>query len=204
MPRKTELKLLSERPVPERGESDDRRVIEAFPAPPPAPVDNTLAEDVLEILRKSHERIASEVQQVRATAGVAVERADAATNRIATIEAVVQASAEKTAEVEKNVATAGQAMLSQVSQLMTQDRSQARQMAAAGLAAGLGALGERLARALIFAIERLPALLALAAAIWLWNRILPDPQPLQLVALGLFGAVVIAPAIWLGQCKGKS
>jgi hypothetical protein len=199
MPRKTSLRLLDERPAPEIGDPDDRSVVEVFPGPPPPVADDGLAADILEILRKSHDRIEGEVRQVSAVAAAAVERVDGAVGRIEAAEGVVQAIAAKTAEIEKSAAASGQAVLSQVSQLLSTDRAQSRQMAAAGIVAGLGSLGEKLARSLVFAIDRLPALLALAAAVWLFNGILADPKPLQLVTLGLFGAVVVAPAIWLGK-----
>jgi hypothetical protein len=200
MPRKTQLRLLSERAAPEIGDADDRSVIEAFPsAPPPATTDDGLAADILEILRKSHDRIEGEVRQATAVATAAVERAEGMAGRIEAAEGVVQAIAAKTEQIEKSAAASGQAVLTQVSQLLSTDRVQSRQMAAAGIVAGLGSLGERLSKSLIFLVERAPALLALAAAIWLFNGILADPKPLQLVTLGLFGAVVVAPAIWLGR-----
>lgn len=200
MPRKTQLRLLGEREV--AGDPDERNVIDAFPAPPPpANAESALASDILEILRKSHDRIEGEVRQTQALASAAIERVDSVVGRVEAAEGVVQAAAAKVGDANRKVEAAGQAVLSQVSQLLTTDRVQARQMAAAGVAAGLGSLGEKLGRALEFAIERAPALISLVAAIWLWDRILPDPKPLQLVALGLFGAVVIAPAIWLGKCR---
>lgn len=193
MPRKTTLRLLSERPAPEIGDPDDRSVIEAFPsAPPPAPHDEGIAADILEILRKSHDRMESQVGQATAAASAAVERVTAT-------EGVVQAIAAKTEQIEKTSIASGQAVLNQVSQLLSTDRAQSRQMAAAGIAAGLGMLGTKLAQALVFLVERAPALLALAAAVWLFDGVLADPRPLQLVTLGLFGAVVVAPAIWLGK-----
>lgn len=188
MPRKTTLRLLAERPAPEIGDSDDRTVIEAFPsAPPPATTDEGIAADILDILRKSHDRMEGEVRQATAVASAAVERA-------AATEGLVQAMAAKTEQIAKD-SDAGKATLSQVSQLLSEDRVQSRQMAAAGLAA----LGEKLARSLVFLVERAPAMLTLAAAVWLFNGILADPKPLQLVTLGLFGGVVVAPAIWLGK-----
>jgi hypothetical protein len=206
MPRKTQLRLLSERPAPETGDLDERAVIDVFSsAPPPAAADDALANDILEILRKSHDRIEGEVRQAHAASAAALERVEGVVGRIEAAEGVVQAVAAKTAQVEQTAAASGQEILSQVSRLLTADRTQSRQMAAASMVTGLAAFGERLGRALAFAVERAPALLALAAAIWLFARILPDPKPLQLITLGLFGAVVIAPAIWLGRCiKGSS
>lgn len=194
MARKTQLRLLSERPAPE-GDQDERRVIDAFPAPPP-PVNDQLSADVLEILRKHNERVEGELRQTTALATAAIERVDGVVGRVEATEGVVQAIAAKTDQVEKGAQAAGQAILSQVSELVSADRMHARrQIAAASILAGLQSLGSRLAVA--------PALLALVAAVWLWSQILADPKPLQLIALALFGAVVVAPAIWLGRCRER-
>ena len=52
-----------------------------------------------------------------------------------------------------------------------------------------------------YALDRLPMLLTLGAAVWLWRQVLDDPTVLRLVGLGLFGALVIAPALWLTAYK---
>jgi len=38
--------------------------------------------------------------------------------------------------------------------------------------------------------------------VWLWQRVLDDPSVLRLIGLGLFGALVIAPALWLSIRRG--
>ena len=202
MPRKTSLRLLSERVVPDDGEDGERSVIEAFPSAP-AVADPVLADDILDILRKSHEKFEVEARQATAVATAAVERVDSALTRIEATEGLVKATAAKTEQIEQGVATATQSVVGQVSALLEADRKESK-VKAANIALGLDALGERLSQVLIFLIGRLPALLALAAAIWLWHGVLDDPKPLQLVALGLFGAVVIAPAMWLGGWGKKN
>lgn len=188
MPRKTSLpaalRVVGEREIDE----DSRTVAEAFPATPAtlAPAD-PLGSDILEILRKSHDRVAGEAHQATAVAGAALERADAALQRVGSSE---QAIAEKAAAAERGMAAVAQRALTEI-----KSATDKRQFAAGMFRAA----SERLAGLATFAIERAPALLALGAGVWLWHGVLADPQPLQLVGLALFGGVVIAPAIWLSS-----
>ena len=58
-----------------------------------------------------------------------------------------------------------------------------------------GAAGSRLGR------YALPTLTT-AAGFWLWNSTLANPTNAQLIALGLFGALVEIPILWL-TLRGK-
>lgn len=204
MPRKTSLKLLSERPAVNPGDVDERSVIEAFPSPPARiPENDLLAADVLEILKKSHDRIEGKANLAAATADEAILRVDNVASRIVDDGRRLDEVTAKVVAVEERAASDRQVVLNEVTGLLNADRVQAKRIAAAGLTAALDSIAARLVAALVFVIERAPVMLSLLAAIWLWNRILPDPKPLQLVALGLFGAVVIAPSIWLGKFRGS-
>lgn len=195
MPRKTSLpaalRVVSEREVDE----DPRLVSEAFPAAV-AP-ESMLGNDILELLKKSHDRIAGEVHQATAVATEAIQRADAATARVGEI-------VDQSASLKADVQATGATILRQINDAADKAAT-AKQATAAAVAISAGALrvlGERLAALATFAIDRAPALLALGAGVWLWHGAMADPKPMQLVGLGLFGAVVIAPAIWLSSRRG--
>lgn len=195
MPRPTRLKLLSTRAVPGdmAGQEDDRSVGEAFPArQAEASPDSQLGADILEILNKSHARMTGEVQQATSIASAAVEASNAALSSVTALSDRAKAIEAKTEETGNAIVTlAG----------MT-EKAVARQAIAAASVGILNRLGERFAALGTFLADRAPAFIGLGSAVWLWGKVLADPQPLQLVALGLFGALVIGPAIWLSSRKG--
>jgi hypothetical protein len=176
--------MLSERRVeiPE-GETDERTVVEAFPRPPSQ---SALQhdEDVLAVLRASHERMSGEVRQSSAVADLAMSRAADTDQRVAALLPRLEAA-------EGRVDTIRHEALSALSGHAESVRTTARDklVATAGI----------LSRLSDFALDRLPALMALGSAFWLWRGVLADPQPIQLAALGLYGACVIGPAIWLSS-----
>ncbi len=184
MARPTKLRMLSERRVeiPE-GEADERTVVEAFPRPP---TQSALQhdEDVLAILRQSHERMSGEVRQSTAVADLAMSRATDTDQRVAALLPRIEAA-------EGRVDVVAREAMSALSGHAESVRTTAREklVATAGV----------LSRLSDFALDRLPALLALGSAFWLWRGILDNPQTIQLAALGLYGACVIGPAIWLSS-----
>lgn len=184
MARPTRLRMLGERRVetPEV-EADERSVIEAFPRVP-AENPSQLDSDVLAVLRRSHDRISGEVAQATSIAGEAMNRASAVATDYETLRA-------RTSEVEARTEAIGNATIGAL-----QDHAKAVRATAAEK---LGATATLLSRVSSFAMDRLPALLAMGSAFWLWHGVLADPQPIQLAALGLYGACVIAPAIWLSS-----
>lgn len=196
MARPTRLRVLGTREVPAdvAGEPDGRSVIEAFPQPPVAPAQGSpAAEDIMELLKKSHERMSGEVRQATAIAATAIEQANTAT-------AGISALSDRATAIEKQTTHVGETVMAALSD-HTNAKTAARQAVAAASLGVIQRLGERFAALATFAIDRAPAFLSLGAAVWLWSNVLPDPKILQLVALGLFGAVVVAPAIWLSSRK---
>lgn len=186
MPRRTSvgnIRLIEERPV-----GDDRAVEDAFPGPSPVS-DPQLASDILEILRKHNERVAGDIQRVQETAGAAAQSVAAVTDR-------VEAVAAETVKL-RNAATAtGEAMTQLAASVAMKPKAEAqlRQVVATLFLLAARALETSLkwlAQAVLFIVERAPALGSLAAAAWLWNRALPDPHVLQLVLLGLWLPIVV-------------
>lgn len=186
MPRRTSvgnIRLIEERPV-----GDDRAVEDAFPEPSPVS-DPQLASDILEILRKHNERVAGDIQRVQETAGAAAQSVAAVTDR-------VEAVAAETVKL-RNAATAtGEAMTQLAASVAMKPKAEAqlRQVVATLFLLAARALETSLkwlAQAVLFIVERAPALGSLAAAAWLWNRALPDPHVLQLVLLGLWLPIVV-------------
>jgi hypothetical protein len=194
MARPTRLKVLGSRQVPAdvAGEPDDRRVVEVFPRPPAAPEQGSpLAEDILEILRKSHDRISGEVHQATAIATEAM-------SQTAEVRSASAALIERADKIEAQTARIGETMLAALSD-HSDSKTAARQAVAAASLGVIQRLGERLTSLAVFAVDRAPAFLALAAAVWLWSNVLNNPNVMQLIALGLFGGVVVAPSIWLSS-----
>jgi len=177
------IRLIEERPV-----GDDRAVEDAFPEPSPVS-DPQLASDILEILRKHNERVAGDIQRVQETAGAAAQSVAAVTDR-------VEAVAAETVKL-RNAATAtGEAMTQLAASVAMKPKAEAqlRQVVATLFLLAARALETSLkwlAQAVLFIVERAPALGSLAAAAWLWNRALPDPHVLQLVLLGLWLPIVV-------------
>lgn len=200
MPRPTRLRVLEERLPPEI-EDDNRNVVEAFAKPAEVTADSPLGQDILELLAKSHDRVASEAKQATAIASEAINRADTALQKLGETEAVIAAKADA---VQKGVTEVAERAIGELEHAAAK-QVRAGQATAAAIAVSAGmlrSLGERLAGLATFAVDRAPALLALAAGVWLWHDTLADPKPLQLVSLALFGFVVIAPAIWLSSRRG--
>ncbi len=168
MARKTSLRLLGERRVElTPDEPDDRSVVAAFPRREEPVEDNDTS--VLEILRRSHERSIGEIAQATATAGAATDRAAESVDRVGEI---------------------GRAAISVIDENTKALRGVVRERLTDSTVGVLNRLSS-------FAIDRLPALFSIGSAFWLWRGVLADPQPIQLAALGLYGACVIGPAIWL-------
>lgn len=193
MARPTSLRILNERPIPtedaELAFSDRRPTVEAFPSrePPPAPEGNSDAEAILEVLRKSHDRISGEVRQATDVASAALERADALRSTLDDLRT-------RTESAERHTETVAAA---------THDQLRRNELAMGTLAGDRATKAAAvLSRLSSFAFDRLPALLALGSAFWLWRGTLADPQPMQLAALALYGTCVIGPAVYLGL-KGR-
>lgn len=194
MARPTSLKILSERPAlaedTERQIADDRPPVVAFPSrqSPSTPETDNAAADILELLRKSHERIGGEVRQATEVASAALERVDALTS-------VANDLRVRTETAERHTATVAAA---------TDDQLRRNEQVMGALAGDRATkAAAALSRLSSFAFDRLPALLALGSAFWLWRGILPDPQPMQLASLALYGICVIGPSVYLGL-KGRS
>lgn len=186
MARRTRLRMLAERAVVESSERDERPVAEAFPrlVPQTDDIADPLGQDVLDLLRRSHERMSGEVAQATAVSQEAANRAETAGRMAANLET-------RQAEVEAKVDEIGNAAITAL-----QKHAGSVQVAAREKLAATAGLVHRVSS---FALDRLPALLSLAGGFWLWDGILGNPQPMQLGALGLYGACVIGPAIWLSS-----
>jgi hypothetical protein len=183
MPRPTKLRMLSERPVSLVDPAEDERsVIEAFPRQVTDTTMNQADADLLELLRRSHDRMTGEVAQATTVATEAMNRVDGMADGVRALLARTEAAEAKTEQV-------GHAAISALKENAAAVRTSAREK--------LTATAGVLSRLSAFAIDRLPALAALGSAFWLWRDTLSNPTPIQLVALGLYGACVIGPAVWL-------
>ena len=195
MPRRTSLpaalKVVGEREV-----EDERTVEEAFPRHPAdeASENSTLNEDILAILRRSHERVETVASEANAVAAQAIDRANAALERVTGAEGAI---ATRAAEAEKGMAAVAERALTEIRAVNRRDQATAAAMAvSSGM---LKAFGDRLAAFGTLVLDRAAPLMSLGAGIWLTNKILPSPAPLQLAGLALYGLVVIAPAMWFSR-----
>lgn len=200
----TRLRILDQRPA-EDGDDDDRPVTQAFPvvsAPAVAP-NSPLAEDVLAILRRGVDRAEQAANHAQAVASAAIETAaknDATLSILGERTATIDA---RTAAVEEKAQVIGERAMAAIAESGKSGMA-ARQAAAAVTAGALKISVQMVCQLLAYALDRLPMLLALAAAVWLWARVLDDPTVLRLIGLGLFGALVIAPALWLSARRANA
>jgi len=197
MARATRLRLLDERPAP--GDDDQRHVTEAFPAPPPTPPapNSQLGDDVLAVLRRDTDRALGNSSHAVATATAALDTAQRA-DQVATASAgVSQTLVPRVDQMETATRELGERTFAALAQQQT-----ALNTAKATLAAAAQQIAALALHILAYLLDRAPALLALGAAVWLWQRVLDDPSVLRLIGLGLFGALVIAPALWLSIRRG--
>jgi hypothetical protein len=195
MARATRLRIYeTDTPAEPGGEQPTR---EAFPAPPP-PIDprSQHADDVLSLLRRETDHaisIATQANSVAAAAHESATRAVASTTELANH---ATALAARQTAVEARTQEVGR----QAVEAIAQHHAAARQ-AGAAVATAAQQIAALLVQILAYALDRLPMLLTLAAAVWLWRQVLDDPSVLRLVGLALFGALVIAPALWLTAYK---
>src|SRR6185312_12105886 len=203
MGRPTRLKVLGDRPVPidHGGEPDLRKVIEAFPAAAgagpemslerqietPPELDPTAAA-IMEMLRKSHDRIEGSVQQARQEAAQATHAATEALTRTAGMADMLTALPERVEAAEQQVTYVAERAIAAIAQSDQQNKTLAAAKAATTIVAALAA-----------ALDRLPGLVMLGATIVLFRDVLPEPSTMKLAALALFGACGVAPAVWLSS-----
>jgi len=194
MPRPVKLRLLSERLPEDMREKDERSVAEAFALPPPAPSEGSQeASDVLEILRKAHGKADEAVR----TAGTAVAHSLEAKNHAVQALTATAQDHERVAALDTRVAAIDQGVSRELSELRGIAESAVRQTSGLHVAA-LVVLLRR------FAIDRLPAMLAIAMNFVLYLKILDAPSPWQIASVGLFGVLVAAPAVWLSARKKET
>lgn len=194
MPRPTKLRLLSERLPEELRETDQRTVEEAFALPPPAPSEGSQeAKDVLEILRKAHGRADEAVQ----TAGTAIAHSLEAKNHAAQALTVASEDRDRVTALDTKVANIDHGVARELAELRGIAESAVKQTAGLHVAALVMLLRR-------FALDRLPAMLAIAMNFVLYLKILDNPSPWQIASVGLFGAMVTAPAVWLSARRKEA
>jgi hypothetical protein len=180
-------------------EGDQRPTAEAFPAPPPPVAPNSQhADDVLALLRRETDHAIAVASQASTTATAAYEAAGRAISTTTELANGAAALAERTSQVEAQSKEVGR----QAVQAIAEHHAAARQ-ASAAVATAAQQIAGLLVQILAYVLDRLPMLLTLCAAVWLWRQVLDDPSVLRLVGLGLFGALVIAPALWLTYKRGS-
>lgn len=204
MARPTHLKVLGDRPIPIdlHGQPDERPVDEAFPAAGPHsdPTHDPIGQDILELIRKSNERMTGEAERATSAATQASHIATEAINRVDAVAAQITSLPERMGEAEAKVTFVTERALAAIAQSDETNKAIAGAKAATAVIAAQK-IGERLAAALTSSLDRIPALMTLGSAVWLWRGVLDNPSWLQLGALGLFGACAIAPAVWLSARK---
>jgi len=205
--------VLGDRPVPidHGGEPDLRKVIEAFPAAAgagpemslerqietPPELDPTAAA-IMEMLRKSHDRIEGSVQQARQEAAQATHAATEALTRTAGMADMLTALPERVEAAEQQVTYVAERAIAAIAQSDQQNKTLAAAKAATTIVAAQK-IGERIGASLAAALDRLPGLVMLGATIVLFRDVLPEPSTMKLAALALFGACGVAPAVWLSS-----
>jgi hypothetical protein len=198
MARATRLRIYSEGAE----EGDDASVAERFPvAPPPVQPNSQLAEDVLRLLRADTQTAMRQADHADATASTALYQAQQANTTVAEIATAAEQLKARTDQVEASAREIGTAAMKAV-ETATAQQAHARQAAATVFATVLQHMLVLLAHLVTFLLERSLALLALGATVWLWHSVLEDPTVMRLIALGLGGLLVIAPALWL-SARGK-
>lgn len=194
MPRPVKLRLLSERLPEEMRETDQRPIAEAFALPPPALAEGSQeGREVLAILEKAHGK-ANEALQ---TAGTAVAHSLEAKNHATQALAAVTQDQERVTALDAKIGVIDQGMSRELMELRGIAESAVRQTSGLHVAALVMLLRR-------FALDRLPAMLAIAMNFILYLQILRDPSPLQLASVGMFGALVTAPAVWLSARKKET
>lgn len=196
MARATRLRIYSDGPAEDGG---DERVVERFPAPPPPVAPNSeLATDVLALLRRDTQQAMLQADHADATANTALYQAQTAATTVASLSSTTETLAARTDQVEANAREIG-------TQAMAAIEAATKQRGAA-IASGVTMAHQFLVlllQVIGYLLDRAPALLALGAAVWLWHSVLDDPTVLRLIALGMFGVLVMGPVLWLStRAKG--
>lgn len=183
MARPARLRLLEERPVPERPE--DVAVIATEVAQAPVQIERLSSGDA--------DAIISELKsQVALAQTSAAEARKGQQDAEQTVQAIREAALKKIAETEQQAAAARQEAVAaaQASVAKTDER---KQSVAVATAVSLG-LMRQIAAELVKIFAWFPALGALLGGFWLFDRSLIEPSPQTLIALALYGLVVVAPA----------
>jgi hypothetical protein len=189
VPRKTRLALVNERPLTDfeaaqlAGNALDAAEAAEHPQAPP--------EDILAMLR-------GQLAETARVANTAIETANqerAAREQIAQELDHAKADSAKVRETAiQEVSRARQDAAATVAQIERQAAVAERAVAAAGaVRQAAGAIGALVS----FLIDRAPVLLTLAGAYLLARDILPQPSVTQLSLIAIYGAVAVAPAVWL-------
>jgi hypothetical protein len=189
MPRRTRLALIAQQPT----EGDERLVSDVFPAPPPVAPNSQLADDVLTILRRETDRALSLAGQASSIASTALDTAHRAAADTTAVAGTAETLQRRTDAIETETRQIGERAMAVIAE-HAQQQVAGRAVALATVAQQVLAI---LIQSLVYFVDRAPVLLALGAAVWLWSQVLADPSELRLVGLGLFGLLVIGPAMWL-------
>lgn len=176
MARPTRLRLLDERPIPDRPEDVVAVATEVAQFPPqPDRLSDSTAEAIIAELKAR----AATAENAAAEARANQQKAEQTT------EAVRKVALDKIAEVEQQRDAATLAA--------TGKADERKQSMAVATALSLSIL-RQIAGELVKIFSWLPALGALLGGFWLFDRSLAAPSPQTLVALALYGLVVVAPA----------
>jgi hypothetical protein len=199
MARATRLRIYSQ----EGGETeDDAQVAERFPAaPPPVQPNSQLAEDVLRLLRTDTQTAMRQADHADATASTALYQAQQANTTVAEIASTAEQLKARTSQVEANAREIGEQAMAAI-EAATKSQTTARQAATTYAATVAHQIVVLLLHVVSYLLDRAPPLLALGAAVWLWQQVLEDPNILRLIALGMFGVLVMGPVLWLST-RGK-
>lgn len=183
MPRPTRLRLLQELPATPPHEEDETAPAPVVLASPIAPSE---AEAVIAQLRLEADLA---IRQRNEMAAAQRQAATDAQQAQATVEALKTEALSRIGAVERERDEARQALTEK-----TDDR---KRMAAMATAVSLGLLQQFTAE-LVKLAAWVPALAALAGGIWLfWSCAAPSPTTATLIALALYGPVIMMPAALL-------
>ena len=186
MPRRTRLELVNERPAidadavmaAETALNDAER---GFPLASP--------DEIIAALR-------AESAQKERIAAAAIEQANQQRDRADQAEARVVAAA---GEAEK-IRTAAQTQIEAVQHSAAQVVASAeRKVQAATAAVAVAGMAQHAAKGFAFLLDRVPALFSLVGAFILGRDMLPAPTLDQLALLAIYGAVAVAPSVWLSR-----
>ena len=131
------------------------------------------------------------------TAGIAISHATEARNNANQALTAVTQDQERVTALDNKVATIDHAVSRELTELRSIAESAVRQTSGLHVAA-LVVLLRR------FAIDRLLVMLAIAMNFVLYLKILDSPTPWQIASVGLFGAMVTGPAVWLSARKKET